>query len=180
MPTTVCPTPGVPDPIASPAATTTYAVQVFDLNNCSSTDSLMITVLKKPVADAGPDKKIVAGQTVALNGSAAGDNISWYWTPPQYIDSVASLSPVVSPPIDFTYTLACKHRQWCGTATDEVFVRVFQKVTAPNAFSPMATGSTTLVIDGLDTYPESVPMYSTATASAYFIPPAIPALGWRF
>ena len=157
IPTTGLSDPGVPDPIASPAVTTTYAVQVFDLNNCSSTDSLVVTVLKKPVADAGPDKKMVAGQTVALNGSAAGDNISWYWTPPQYIDSVGSLSPVVSPPIDFTYTLHVSTGNGCGTATDEVFVRVFQKVTAPNAFSPNGDGINDYwVIDGLDTYPESV------------------------
>ncbi|MDB4999110.1 MAG: hypothetical protein JWR76_187 [Mucilaginibacter sp.] len=45
----------------------------------------------------------------------------------------------------------------CSIATDEVFVRVFKKITIPNTFSPNNDGVNDLWnIDQLITYPKSV------------------------
>jgi len=144
------------NPVASPDTTTMYIVQVTDEHKCSNFDSLLVTVLLKPGANAGPDKKIMAEQSVTLDGIATGDKLSWYWTPSQYIDNPASLTPRVSPPVNFTYTLHVSTSNGCGDAFDNVFVRVFQKVTIPNAFSPNGDGiNDRWVIDKLDTYPES-------------------------
>jgi gliding motility-associated-like protein len=148
---------GIADPIASPDTSMVYVVQVYNQFNCTATSSVTVTVLKKPVANAGPDKEMIAGQSVTLTGSAGGDNISYYWTPPQYIDNVSTLTPVVSPLVDFTYTLHVTTTNGCGDATDDVFVRVYQKVAVPNSFSPNGDGINDYwVIGGLDTYPESV------------------------
>ena len=147
----------IANPIAGPDTTTMYVVQVFDDNKCSRSDSLVITVLRKPTANAGPDKKIEAGQSVALEGKVTGDDLSWSWTPAQYIDNPSLLTPLVSPPVNFTYTLHVSTSNGCGDASDNVFVRVFQKITIPNAFSPNGDGiNDRWVIDKLDTYPESV------------------------
>lgn len=148
--------PSIANPVASPAGSTTYTVTVSNQFNCSAKDSVRITVLAKPTANAGPDKKITAGESTSLQGVAGGDVSSFFWTPIQFIDNSNSLTPVVSPLSDITYTLHVSSGNGCGIATDEVFIRVFKKITVPNAFSPNGDGiNDTWVITGLDSYPES-------------------------
>ena len=145
------------NPLASPSNTTVYTVKVTNQFNCAATDSVTITVLTKPVANAGPDKKIREGQTVVLNGSMSGDTTAHFWTPPQFMDNPAILAPAVNPISDFTYTLHVVSGDGCGTATDDVFVRVFKKISIPNAFSPNGDGINDVWnIEALETYPESV------------------------
>lgn len=146
----------IAQPTASPAATTLYTVSVSSQFNCMAKDTVRITVLQKPVADAGPDKKMTAGQAIQLDGTAGGDVGTYSWTPAQYINDPTILSPLVSPPNDFTYTLQVTSTNGCGIATDEVKIRVFKKIIIPNAFSPNNDGvNDRWIIEGLDTYPES-------------------------
>ncbi|GAC1396604.1 MAG: hypothetical protein NVSMB63_17050 [Sediminibacterium sp.] len=146
----------IANPVAAPLLTTAYVVTVSSLFNCKAADTVLITVLKKPLANAGPDKKIVAGQRIILNGSAGGDTASYFWTPPQFISNTTVLMPVVSPPSDITYTLHVLSGNGCGTATDDVFVRVFKNIEVPNAFSPNGDGINDVWnIEALDSYPES-------------------------
>lgn len=148
--------PAVANPIASPLSTTTYTVAVSNQFNCTASDSVRVTVLTKPVANAGPDKKITEGQSTVLNGTMGGDTASHFWTPAQYIDNTNSLTPTVNPVNDFIYTLHVVSGNGCGAATDDVFVRVFKKIIIPNAFSPNADGINDVWnIEALETYPES-------------------------
>lgn len=59
------------------SAASTYSVTVNDTNGCSGTDSGTVTVLPKPVADAGENKTVCEGEPVVL--SATG-GISYMWT----------------------------------------------------------------------------------------------------
>jgi len=149
--------PSIADPVASPTDTTKYTVTVSN-SICTDTASVMVNVLQKPKANAGADKVMVEGQTVTLNGKASGSNISYYWTPNEYLSSSTVLDPVASPPADITYTLHVVSNSGCGTeADDDVFVRVYKKITIPNTFSPNGDGiNDTWVIEALNSYPHSV------------------------
>jgi len=146
----------IANPFAHPDTTTKYTVTVTS-NGCTATDSVIVTVIKDPVADAGPDKHITLGQTTQLNGKATGDNVTYYWTPADYLDNPYLLSPIASPIGDITYTLHVTSGAPCGVEkTDQVFISVYKKVIIPNCFSPNNDGNNdTWKIEALDTYPAS-------------------------
>jgi gliding motility-associated-like protein len=137
--------------------TTTYHVSI-DNGVCFDESKLVtVSVPKTPVANAGADITIQEGETVKLNGTAAGDNVTYYWTPADNLDTPLSLTPNVTPVNDITYMLHVQSQGMCSIATDEVFVRVFKKITIPNTFSPNNDGVNDLWnIDQLITYPKSV------------------------
>jgi gliding motility-associated-like protein len=129
----------VQTPSASPTETTLYFLTVKN-GVCIASDSVLVTVSKKPVADAGPDKSFLKGQFATLDGNASGTNISYFWTPDLYLSSAAVLNPIVTPQFDTTYTLHVISNDGCGTATDDVLVRYFNDVYIPNAFTPNNDG----------------------------------------
>ncbi|AYL98572.1 gliding motility-associated C-terminal domain-containing protein [Mucilaginibacter celer] len=146
----------IANPVASPADTTLYTVTVSN-GTCTSTATVQVNVLKKPIANAGPDRYITQGQSTTLNGSTEGTNVSYYWTPADNLSSTLELKPTATPTEDITYTLHVVSNEGCGDeATDEVFVRVYKKVTVPNTFTPNGDGvNDTWNIEALDTYPTS-------------------------
>lgn len=147
--------------VANPSFTATetvkYLVTVGNTSGCTDTTSITVSVNKTPTAGAGTDKQIVQGQSVSLKGTATGGDVSYYWTPSDYLSDSNVLNPVATPPADITYTLHVMSSIGCGTATDDVFIRVYKQVTIPNTFTPNGDGvNDTWNIGALDSYPTSV------------------------
>lgn len=160
----------IANPIATPLVTTTYNVTVSNGGCYDDTKSVTITVNQLPTADAGKDKVIFEGQSTTLNGVSGGDNLTnVYWTPTDFLDNPNSLTPVATPTDDITYTLHVESAS-CGSATDEVFVRVYKKITIPNTFSPNGDGVNDLWnIDALITYPQcSVKVFNRYGQQVYY------------
>lgn len=158
------------NPIASPSDTTVYILRYTNNTGCSDTDSININVLKKPEADAGPNLKIFEGEPVTLYGRVKGTSVQYYWAPNRFLSNSSLLSPTAYPTENITYTLNVVSTVGCGLAKDEVFVRVFKKVKAPNAFSPNGDGINDVwKIESLDTYPEaSISVFNRQGQEVYF------------
>lgn len=146
----------VANPVASPGETTTYSVNVSNDGCNDDSKAIKVTVRAIPVANGGGNKKIFEGQSIKLNGTVAGDEISNVsWSPTTALDDPASVTPIASPTDDITYTMTVTSQN-CGISTSTVFVRVYKKVTIPNTFSPNSDGiNDRWNIDALITYPES-------------------------
>jgi gliding motility-associated-like protein len=157
------------NPIATPLVTTEYHV-IIGNGGCEQQRTVSMTVLKKPLCNAGTNKSIKEGESVRLDGQiTAGDDVSYYWTPPSSMDDATVLTPTVNPTESTTYTLHVVSNTNCGTATSDVFVRVFKKLVIPTTFTPNGDGTNdTWNIGKLVTYPESVLCVYTRSGQEVF------------
>ncbi|TAL46980.1 MAG: gliding motility-associated C-terminal domain-containing protein [Chitinophagaceae bacterium] len=130
----------IPNPFAKPQNTTTYNVRVYNAYSCYDTANVKVTVWKKPKAFAGPDKFLLKGKKVLLEGGIAGSNVSYNWSPPDYLDNPLLVQPKAGPTVTTTYRLTVTSNKGCGTSTDDVKVEVVDKLFIPTAFTPNSDG----------------------------------------
>ena len=154
-PATFLTNPNISNPIAFPNQSIEYILTVSN-NECHVTDSLQIVVNKNPTADAGPDKVIIEGQSIMLNGVVGGTDVFYSWLPPQYITASNTLTPVVNPSLSQYYTLQVLSNKGCATAIDSVLIKVYKKLFVPNAFTPNNDGvNDAWYIETLQAYPNA-------------------------
>ncbi|UKN03103.1 T9SS type A sorting domain-containing protein [Paracrocinitomix mangrovi] len=106
-----------------PTGTNTYTVTGLDVNGCTNTDQVVITVNANPTVNAGTDQTVCQGTPVVLSGSGAA---SYSW------DNGVSNGVAFTPSATLTYTVVGTDVNGC-TGTDQVTVNV-------NAAPPVSAG----------------------------------------
>lgn len=142
--------------VSLPAATTPYQVLAIGSNGlgCADTATTLFTVLASPQVSAGPDRFVFEGDSTQLEGTSASVNTRFYWQPPTYMNNPNILTPRVAPPVSFRYQAFAESNNGCGTASDDVLVTVYKKVSIPNVFSPNGDGiNDNWEIRALESYP---------------------------
>jgi gliding motility-associated-like protein len=123
-------------------------------NGCHDTAEFVQKVLPSPVVEAGPDKVLLPGGQVTLNGSSSLPAASVLWVPAAGLAQGNGFQPEATPIADQWYRLLVTAENGCK-GEDSVFVKVLPALAIPNAFSPNGDGiNDRWLIAGLDSYPE--------------------------
>lgn len=129
----------IANPVATANGNTSYLVTAT-LGTCTKTSSINITIKQSPTVSAGPDKTIIQGDAVMLDGSGPANTTSISWTPATGLTNLNTYNPTAKPPVTTTYTLQVINDEGC-TSTDDMIVHVIPFCINPkNAFTPNGDG----------------------------------------
>ncbi len=134
--------PNIPNPVATPSATTTYTVSVT-VGTCTISDDVTITITNSLTADAGIDTNICLGAGVMLNASGGGN---YLWSPAADLSDPTVFNPVASPLTPTVYTVTVFSGS-C-TSSDSVLVTV-------NPLPQAAFGATAACIGDATSFSDS-------------------------
>lgn len=151
-PTTGLSNPNIPNPVATPNASTMYVVTVTSPEGCQLSDTTRIQVDVFPQTSAGPDRVICEGESVQLSATG-GTHFSW--TPPTGLNNPNIANPIATPNDTIQYIVTGTNT--CGFDRDTIMV--FVKQTNPLA------GPDTIICPGT-----SVQLYASGGATYRWIP----------
>ena len=136
------------NPVATPTATTTYALNISSSCGANSS-SVTITVNPIPAINAGPDISICAGTTTSLNAVGAG---MFTWSPASGLSCSTCANPVAGPSVTTSYTVTASNS--CGSKSDSVKVSITTtpSVSAGTDVTICPGGSASLLSSGSGTY----------------------------
>ncbi len=103
-----------------------------------NSNEIIVHVWPLPVADAGPDRVLIAGDSLTIQAvSETGSGIQWQ--PAVYLSDPGILKPVARPPASITYQLSVLSSEGCRN-TDQVTINVVNGIYVPTAFTPNNDG----------------------------------------
>jgi gliding motility-associated-like protein len=159
------------NPIASPTSTTSYIVTGTDVNGCTATDSVLVTVSSISV-DAGEDEEICLGGAVILGASGAD---TYNWIAGTDLSNTFISSPTASPASTQMYIVEGQNAVGCpGRDTLIVTVHGLPTVQAGDDVEICNGDVTTLIASGALTYLwDNAAILTDATGAATNAFPAV-------
>ena len=110
--------------LANPAATTTYIVEVNDgAGLCEGYDTIVVVPTEAPVAKAGDDIALCAGESATL-GTAMSGPLRFIWSPSDGLDNPSIAQPTANPSATTTYTLRVTDTLTGCFSEDQIEVKV--------------------------------------------------------
>ncbi|MCU0389043.1 MAG: gliding motility-associated C-terminal domain-containing protein [Chitinophagaceae bacterium] len=108
--------------------------------NCRiASEPISIFLRPLPEADAGPDRSIFPGDTITIQATASGSDLSYSWSPAIGLSDASLLNPRCFTNIQQTYTLTVNTPEGCS-ATDDMVATPITGIYIPNAFTPNNDG----------------------------------------
>ncbi|HRS54458.1 MAG TPA: PKD domain-containing protein, partial [Bacteroidales bacterium] len=135
-----------------PSTTTTYTVTVTDINGCSGTDNVVVTVNPIPLITASPSvANICIGDSITLNATGG---ISYTWAPSVGLSNNSIPNPVTSPSANITYTVTGYNQYGCtNSANVNITVEAFPLLAITPSNATICSGqSINLTASGASTY----------------------------
>jgi hypothetical protein len=170
-------------PFFTPTAAGDYEIRltVSDGRGGFGSDTVLITAVTpgtnlKPVADAGPDRSVFSGTSVALDGSGSrdpdGEILQFEWEifsqPPgglAVLSASQTANPFFTPTANGSYTMRLTVRDLqAATATDTVIITVFPPganlppVAAAGADTSVTVGAVVMLDGSASRDPEGFPL----------------------
>jgi len=117
-------------------------------------DTVTVTLIPLPIADAGDDAHIKAGESATLTAAYYPD-YSYLWDPPEWLTNPESYTTQATPEVTTIFNLTVTDQFGC-TNTDNVTVYVDNEVlTIYNGFTPNNDGFNDYwVIDNIHLFPD--------------------------
>lgn len=143
----------IANPSASPGVNTTYILTATSPSGCYAYDTVVVTAIPAPIANAGNDQSMCNGASVQIGTSAVGGN-TYSWSPSTGLSSSTLANPFSTVTNTTTYMLTVSN----GTcsATDQILVTVKPLPNTALSVSPSNTicsgNSITLIASGATTY----------------------------
>jgi len=151
MPRTYLSDTSIANPIANPADTIKYFVIATDSSGCTSTDSVQINVVPKPIVSTINDTSICFGTTVLLSTIATNAN-KFSWNPSSYLNSNSIQSPQASPVSSILYRITASNSLCSSKDYVQVTVLSLPNVSAGNDTIICSEGAARLRATGAINY----------------------------
>ena len=134
----------ITSPIAGPSKTTVYVLKVSDTLGCPkpSSDTILVTVAPKVIANAGRDTVALPGQPLQLEATG-GQN--YLWTPEIFLSNINIPNPIATLDANIDsikYKVKVLDANGCFSE-DEIVIRVYKTgpdIFVPSAFTPNGDG----------------------------------------
>lgn len=127
----------LPNPVCSPAVTTTYTLSVTGPGCGPVMDEVTVTVHPLPIADAGPNDTITVGSSTQLTATGG---MQYTWTPATGLSNVSIYNPIANPILTTTYYVTVTDVFGCVNMDSMTVYVIEPDFWLASAFTPNGDG----------------------------------------